>query len=86
MQIGQGESLVQFFVSGFANSPKSGHSSGEKRTGRFIANALFAEVAKKRFLDCSKGREKEKHSGRILLMVTPMLPLVCRNPIAAAIP
>ena len=49
MQIGQGESLVQFFVSGFANSPKSGRSSGEKRTERFIANALFAEVAKKRF-------------------------------------
>ena len=49
MQIGQGESLVHFFVSGFANSPKAGRSSGEKRTGRFIANALFAEVAKKRF-------------------------------------
>ena len=49
MQIGQGESLVQFFVSGFANSPKSGRSSGEKRTERFIANALFAEVDKKRF-------------------------------------
>ena len=29
---------------------------------------------------------KKKHSGRVLLMVTPMLPLVCRNPIAAAIP
>ena len=28
---------------------------------------------------------RKKHSGRILLMVTPMLPLVCRNPIAAAI-
>ena len=56
VQIGQGESLVHFFVSGFAKSPKSGRSSGEKRTGRFIANALFAEVAKKRFWDCSKGR------------------------------
>ena len=31
MQIGQGESLVQFFVSGFGNSPKSGRSSGEER-------------------------------------------------------
>ena len=49
MQIGQGESLVQFFVSGFAKSPTPDRSSGEKRTGRFIANALFAEVAKKRF-------------------------------------
>ena len=49
MQIGQGESLVHFFVSGFANSPTPDCSSGEKRTGRFIANALFAEVAKKRF-------------------------------------
>ena len=42
MQIGQGESLVQFFVSGFAKSPTPDRSSGEKRTGRFIANALFA--------------------------------------------
>ena len=49
MQIGQGESLVHFFVSGFANSPKSGRSSGEERVRRFIANALFAELAKKRF-------------------------------------
>ena len=49
MQIGQGESLVQFFVSGFANSPKSGRSGGEKEKGEFIANAFFAEVAKKRF-------------------------------------
>ena len=49
MQIGQGESLVQFFVSGFANSPKSGRSSGKRWAGRIISNALFAEVAKKRF-------------------------------------
>ena len=40
MQIGQGESLVQFLVSGFAKSPAPDRSSGEKRTGRFIANAL----------------------------------------------
>ena len=59
MQIGQGESLVQFFVSGFANSPKSGRSSGEKRTGRFIANALFAEVAKSVFeIVVRAGRKK----------------------------
>ncbi len=31
VQIGQGESLVHFFVSGFGNSPKSGRSSGEER-------------------------------------------------------
>ena len=49
VQIGQGESLVHFFVSGLARSPTSDRSSGEKRAGRFIANALFAEVAKKRF-------------------------------------
>ena len=51
------------------------------RTKHFSEN-----LAKKCFWNCSKGREKEKHSGRMLLMVTPMLPLVCRNPIAAAIP
>ena len=49
MQIGQGESLVHFFVSGFAKSPTPDRSSGEKRTGRVITNALFAEVAKKCF-------------------------------------
>ena len=49
MQIGQGESLVHFFVAGFAKSPTPDRSSGEKRTGRVTANALFAEVAKKRF-------------------------------------
>ena len=49
VQIGQGESLVHFFVSGFAKSPTPDRSSGKKRTGRFITNALFAEVAKKRF-------------------------------------
>ena len=56
MQIGQGESLVHFFVSCFAKSPKSGRSSGKRWAGRIISNALFAEVAKKRFWDCSKGR------------------------------
>ena len=49
MQIGQGESLVQFFVSGLAKSPKSDRISGERRAGRIISNALFAELAKKRF-------------------------------------
>ena len=49
VQIEQGESLVHFFVSGFAKSPTPDRSSGEKRTGQFITNALFAEVAKKRF-------------------------------------
>ena len=59
MQIGQGESLVHFFVSGFAKSPTPDRSSGEKRTGRFIANALFAEVAKKRFeIVVRAGRKK----------------------------
>ena len=49
MQIEQGESLVQFFVSGLAKSLLSYRSSDEQRAGRFITNALFAEVAKKRF-------------------------------------
>ena len=49
MQIGQGESLVQFFVSGFAKLPTPDRSSDEQWAGWFIPNALFAEVAKKRF-------------------------------------
>ena len=56
VQIGQGESLVRFFVSGLAKSPKSDRISGERRAGWLISNALFAEVAKKRFWDCSKDR------------------------------
>ena len=86
MQIGQGESLVQFLVSGFAKSPTPDRSSGEKRTGRFIANALFAEVAKKRFLDCSKGRERKKISAVNDSMVLAMFPLVRRNPTTVALP
>ena len=60
MQIGQGESLVQFFVSGFAKSLLSYRSSDEQRAGWLISNALFAEVAKKRFWDCSKGIFKRR--------------------------
>ena len=48
----------------FANLPTSDRISGEQRAEQFIANALFAEVAKKRFRDCSKGREKENLSGQ----------------------
>ena len=61
---GQGESLVRFFMSSFAKSATSDRNSGEQRAGWFISNALFAEVAKKRFRDCSKGREKENLSGQ----------------------
>ena len=49
VQIGQGESLVHFFVSGFAKSPTPDRSSGKRWAGRIISNALFAELAKKRF-------------------------------------
>ena len=73
MQIGQGESLVHFFVSGFAKSPASNCISGEQRAGCFIANALFAEVAKSVF-EIAVRVEEEKRSGRALLMVTPMSP------------
>ena len=57
--IGQDESLARFFMPAFAKSPTSDRSSGEQRAGWFISNALFAEVAKKRFCDCSNGREVE---------------------------
>ena len=46
MQIGQGESLVHFFVSGFAKSPKSGRSSGEERVRRFIS-IVFCRTGQK---------------------------------------
>ena len=54
MQIGQGESLVQFLVSGFAKSPAPDCSSGEKRTGQFIANALCS------LLNNATQREKQE--------------------------
>ena len=49
VQIGQGESLVRFFVSGFAKSPTPDRSSGKRWAGRIISNALFPELAKTRF-------------------------------------
>ena len=48
----------------FAKSPMSDRISGKQRAGRIISNALFAEVAKKRFRDCSKGREIGNLSGQ----------------------
>ena len=45
---GQGESLV-LFMSVLAKTLMSNRISGEQRAGGFISNALFAEVAKKRF-------------------------------------
>ena len=54
VQIGQGESLVHFFVSGFANSPKSGRSSGEERFG-----LGSREVARKRCIQVHSWRRKE---------------------------
>lgn len=41
--------VLSVFMSGFAKTPTSDRSSGEQRAGWFISNALFAEVAKKRF-------------------------------------
>ena len=49
MQIGQGESLVHFFVSGFSNSPKSGRSSSEERVSRFIS-IVFCRTGQKALL------------------------------------
>ena len=86
MQIGQGESLVQFFVSGFPNRPHqtvvvvNGGQVGLSQT------PYLQNWPKSAFEIVVRVGRKKKHSGRMLLMVTPMLPLVCRNPIAAAIP
>ena len=86
MQIGQGESLVHFLCPALPNRPHqtvvvvNGGQVGLSQTP-YLQNwpkSVFEIVV--------RVEEKEKHSGRMLLMVTPMLPLVCRNPIAAAIP
>ena len=46
---GQGESLVRFFMSGFANSPKSDRSSGEERVRRFISIVFLQNWPKSDF-------------------------------------
>ena len=51
-----------------------------------LSQTLYLQKWPKSVFEIVVRVEKEKHSGRMLLMVTPMLPLVCRNPIAAAIP
>ena len=50
--------VLSFFVPGFANSPKSGRSSGEERGRRFIS-IVFAELAKSAFeIAVRVGRKK----------------------------
>ena len=49
MQIGQGESLVHFLCPALPNRPHQTVVVVNERAGRFISNALFAELAKKRF-------------------------------------
>ena len=85
MQIGQGESLVHFLCSALPNRPhqtvvvvKSGQDG--------LSQTLYLQKWPKSVFEIVVRVGRKKHSGRILLMVTPMLPLVCRNPIAAAIP
>ena len=51
-----------------------------------LSQTLYLQKWPKRVFEIVVRVEEEKRSGRALLMVTPMLPLVCRNPIAAAIP
>ena len=85
MQIGQGESLVHFLCPALPNRPhqtvvvvKSGQDG--------LSQTLYLQKWPKSVFEIVVRVGRKKHSGRILLMVTPMLPLVCRNPIAAAIP
>jgi len=54
VQIGQGESLVQFLVSGFAKSPTPDRSSGKRWAGRIISNALCS------LLNNATQREKQE--------------------------
>ena len=84
MQIGQGESLVHFLCPALPNRPhqtvvvvKSGQDG--------LSQTLYLQKWPKSVFEIVVRVGRKKHSGRILLMVTPMLPLVCRNPIAAAI-
>ena len=49
MQIGQGESLVHFFVSGFAKSPTPDRSSGEERVRQFISIVFLQNWPKSAF-------------------------------------
>lgn len=81
MQIGQGESLVQFLCPALPNRPhqtvvvvKSGQDG--------LPQTLYLQKWPKSVFEIVVRVEEEKRSGRALLMVTPMSPLVCRNPAA----
>ena len=84
VQIGQGESLVQFLCPALPNRPhqtvvvvKSGQDG--------LSQTLYLQKWPKSVFEIVVRVEEEKRSGRALLMVTPMSPLVCRNP-AATVP
>ena len=48
-----------------------------------LSQTLYSQKWPKSVFEIVVRVEEEKRSGRALLMVTPMSPLVCRNPAAA---
>ena len=81
MQIVQGESLVRFLCPALPNRPRPTVlvvSSGQD----VLSQTLYLQKWPKSVFEIVVRVEEEKRSGRALLMVTPMSPLVCRNPAA----
>ena len=84
-RLGKAKVLSNFLYPALPNCPHQTvvvMSSGQDG----LSQTLYLQKWPKSVFEIVVRVEEEKRSGRALLMVTPMLPLVCRNPIAAAIP
>ncbi len=81
MQIGQGESLVQFLCPTLPNRSRQAVVVVNSGQGG-LSQTLYLQKWPKSVFEIVVRVEEEKRSGRALLMVTPMSPLVCRNPAA----
>ena len=81
-RLGKAKALSIFWCPALPNRPhqtvvvvKSGQDS--------LSQTLYLQNWPKSVFEIVVRVEEEKRSGRALLMVTPMSPLVCRNPAAA---
>ena len=81
-RLGKAKALSNFLCPALPNRPhqtvvavKSGQDG--------LSQTLYLQKWPKSVFEIVVRVEEEKRSGRALLMVTPMSPLVCRNPAAA---
>ena len=81
-RLGKAKVLSNFLCPALPNRPRPTVlvvSSGQD----VLSQTLYLQKWPKSVFEIVVRVEEEKRSGRALLMVTPMSPLVCRNPAAA---